>query len=1226
MLDKERQLLKNSRFSFFISDDNKPIFNLFLATVFNSKAKETCEVTFSRDGNSPRYAQLQGIVTKNEEQCFLIAVDITKSKQAEEELSQSREKYQKDLILLNSILESPVNIIIFSLDKNYCYTAFTTFHKETIKRIWGVEISTGMNMLEIISNSEDRQKAKNNFDRALKGEHFVLSEAYGDELLYRTFYDDYYSPVKDGNGNITGVSVFVIDITERRRFERQLKERLKEIEILYNLSQLSEREDLPLTALYQELTDFLSKGWLYSEIACSRIVVEGVEYRSKNFEDSAWKLSAPLLVNKAIKGMIEVAYLKEMPKEDEGPFLQEERKLINAIAQQLGKIIEQKHSEDVRARQLGLISSLLDSIPDIIFFKDTEGVYLGCNPPFVEFVGKSRMEIVGKTDYDLFDKEVADLFRQHDNEMLKQKLPRHNEEWITYRDGRKILLDTVKTPYWAGDGSLIGVLGISRDITERKEATELLQQTRQNYETFFDTIDDFLFVLDKQGNIIHTNSTVIDRLGYTREELVGKSVLMLHPSERRDEAGRIVVEMLNGTAEFCPVPILTKSGIQIPVETSVSHGFWDGTPVIFGVTKDITKIKLSEEKFSKLFHLNPSACGLNDIENHEYIEVNEAFYKLFGFDKNEVIGKTATELGLLTPETINSIMVNADSNGIVTNAEAVLKAKNGDIRNVLLSAENIYVQNKEYRFTVVNDITELKQAGESLRLSEEKFRTVIDHTYDWEYWMGTDDRIIYTSPSCERISGYKQEDFLSDQLLLKKIVHPGDATLFNDHNMNIHSQNHTSEFDEFDFRIIKKDGSVVHIGHLCRPISDDKGNYQGRRISNRDITARMQVEEEIKLKNEELHKLNAEKDKFFSIISHDLRGPFNAFLGFTKLMVEELPNLTQEQVQKMAGSMKNSATNLFHLLENLLEWSRLQRGIAAFEPEPFLLMPMITETMRPVMGSANKKEIEIKYEIPDYLQVFADQYMLASTIRNLASNAVKFTIKGGKVTIAAKAVPGNSVEFSVMDTGIGMNPEMVDNLFRLDAQTNRRGTDGEPSSGLGLLLCKDFVEKHGGKLWVESEEGKGSVFYFTIPYHAKVLMKNVITNSVSEEEKEVQIKRMKILIAEDDEISDSLISAMVDKYSYEVLHVNTGDEAIHACRNNPDIDLVLMDINIPGMDGFEATRQIRQFNNDVVIIAQTAFSLKFDRVMAIEAGCNDYINKPISNSELKGLIRKYFTV
>ena len=133
------------------------------------------------------------------------------------------------------------------------------------------------------------------------------------------------------------------------------------------------------------------------------------------------------------------------------------------------------------------------------------------------------------------------------------------------------------------------------------------------------------------------------------------------------------------------------------------------------------------------------------------------------------------------------------------------------------------------------------------------------------------------------------------------------------------------------------------------------------------------------------------------------------------------------------------------------------------------------------MDSADKKGVEIKYEIPSNLEVFADEYMLASTIRNLASNAVKFTLKGGKVTIAAKSVPGHSVEISVSDTGIGMSPEMVDNLFRLDVQTNRKGTEDEPSSGLGLLLCKDFVEKHGGRIWVESEEGKGSTFYFTLP-------------------------------------------------------------------------------------------------------------------------------------------------
>ncbi|MCX6277328.1 MAG: HAMP domain-containing sensor histidine kinase [Bacteroidetes bacterium] len=239
----------------------------------------------------------------------------------------------------------------------------------------------------------------------------------------------------------------------------------------------------------------------------------------------------------------------------------------------------------------------------------------------------------------------------------------------------------------------------------------------------------------------------------------------------------------------------------------------------------------------------------------------------------------------------------------------------------------------------------------------------------------------------------------------------------------------------------------------------------------------------------ELKALNDNKDKFFSIIAHDLRSPFNVFLGLTRLMSEDLRDLTHTEIQKMAVVMRNSATNLFQLLENLLEWSRSQRGLIKFMPESFLLTSMIAESMRPLMDSASKKGIGINYEIPNDLKVFADESMLASTIRNLASNAVKFSRNGGNVIIAAKPIPGNSVEISVRDTGIGMSAKMVNDLFRLDVQTNRKGTDGEPSAGLGLLLCKDFIEKQGGKVWVESEEGKGSIFFFTIPHEKPLIVK-----------------------------------------------------------------------------------------------------------------------------------------
>ncbi len=250
---------------------------------------------------------------------------------------------------------------------------------------------------------------------------------------------------------------------------------------------------------------------------------------------------------------------------------------------------------------------------------------------------------------------------------------------------------------------------------------------------------------------------------------------------------------------------------------------------------------------------------------------------------------------------------------------------------------------------------------------------------------------------------------------------------------------------------------------------------------SRDITGRKQAEKQLNLKNQELIKLNAEKDKFFSIIAHDLRSPFIAFWGLSQIMAEDLDGLTMEEIQKYAVSMRDSATNLFGLLENLLEWSQLQRGLITFNPKSFLMIQKIEEIMQLVFETANKKGIKISYEIAGDLTVKADEYMFKSIIRNLVFNAVKFTNRGGRITIAAKSLSGDSVEISISDTGIGMSRVMVDNLFRLDVQTRRKGTESEPSSGLGLMLCKDFIEQHGGKIWADSIEGKGSTLLFTLP-------------------------------------------------------------------------------------------------------------------------------------------------
>ncbi len=216
------------------------------------------------------------------------------------------------------------------------------------------------------------------------------------------------------------------------------------------------------------------------------------------------------------------------------------------------------------------------------------------------------------------------------------------------------------------------------------------------------------------------------------------------------------------------------------------------------------------------------------------------------------------------------------------------------------------------------------------------------------------------------------------------------------------------------------------------------------------------------------------------------------------------------------------------------------------------------------------------------------------------------------------------MEFFVKDTGMGISNAKKEIIFERFRQANELITRNYEGSGLGLAISKAYVEMLGGKIWVESEEGKGSTFYFTIPYLIEHEEKKAIENAVSVEKTDDPLKKLKVLVVEDDEISKLLISIAIKKFSKEILNASTGFEAIEACRNNPDIDLVMMDINMPEMGGHEATKQIRKFNKDVVIIAQTAHGLSSDKDEAIAAGCTDYISKPVNIASLTELIQKYF--
>ena len=247
-----------------------------------------------------------------------------------------------------------------------------------------------------------------------------------------------------------------------------------------------------------------------------------------------------------------------------------------------------------------------------------------------------------------------------------------------------------------------------------------------------------------------------------------------------------------------------------------------------------------------------------------------------------------------------------------------------------------------------------------------------------------------------------------------------------------------------------------------------------------DITDRKIAEQEIINKNEELQKLNAEKDKFFSIIAHDLKSPFNSVIGFSDLLATEVMNKNYDNIELYSDIIKSSSTRAVDLLMNLMEWSQSQTGRMDFNPEYFDLDVSINEIVLLFTNIAIQKSIIINYDTDSKLLVYADKAMINTIVRNLVSNAIKFTNPGGSVTIISEVVP-NNVKITVKDSGIGMSKSTIEKLFRIDTNYKTTGTNDETGTGLGLILCKEFINKHNGEILVESEPGKGSVFCFSIP-------------------------------------------------------------------------------------------------------------------------------------------------
>jgi PAS domain S-box-containing protein len=441
-----------------------------------------------------------------------------------------------------------------------------------------------------------------------------------------------------------------------------------------------------------------------------------------------------------------------------------------------------------------------------------------------------------------------------------------------------------------------------------------------------------------------------------------------------------------------------------------------------------------------------------------------------------------------------------------------------------------------------------------------------------------------------------------------------------------------TKFDK-EYKIIRKSDQTEHWVHGIGRLKFNANQQPIVMVGTiRDITRTKMAELELISAKEKAEESDRLKSAFLANMSHEIRTPMNGILGFAELLKE--PELSGKEQQEYIGIIEKSGARMVSIINDIVDISKIESG----QMKVALLDTNINEQIEFVttffMPEIQQKGLQISYKNPlpaDQAIIKTDRQKLFAILSNLVKNAIKFT-REGSIELGYFLNSGgvatrhdlSLLTFYVKDTGIGIRPEKHKIIFERFRQGNESLNREYEGAGLGLSISKAYVEMLGGKIWVESEQGKGSSFYFTIQHQSDSKEKDRIKESKNTNELKGPMNKLKILIAEDDEDSAKLLTIGVRMFSKELLTARNGIEAVEICRNNPDIDLVLMDIQMPEMSGYEATRQIRKFNTKVVIIAQTAFALSGDMEKAIDAGCNGYLAKPIKKDQLIKVINTHF--
>ncbi|SMP43599.1 PAS domain S-box-containing protein [Desulfonatronum zhilinae] len=722
-----------------------------------------------------------------------------------------------------------------------------------------------------------------------------------------------------------------------------------------------------------------------------------------------------------------------------------------------------------------------------------EGIVMVDEEQRITFVNQKIEALFGYTPEEVVDTFALAYFHPEDLDRAATQAAKNREGnhvrhllRLIHKDGRAIWTLHSATPLLDSKKNFRGSLIMIMDVTELKNTEAALERKTLELESLLENLPLGVVAWDGAGNLLKSNNEFHEMTGYPpgRIRTLEDWFPLAYPDEKQRK--EVIENWKQTTREAAEAireyPVTCANGMVKHVEF---RGNFFANNCSFITMADVTQRKLaeqarldSEERFRLLFQNAPMPYQSLD-EKGNFLDINQAFLDVLGYSREELIGKNFSDI--LPPGWKDHFKENFPkfkAVGEILGVEFEMIKQDGS--TILVFFNGKIQKDGQGRFQrthcIFQDVSEQRRTEQALRESREEFKTLAE--------------------KCP--------------ISIMRFDHQGRVTFVNDWHMNVFAQGKL-EKSFFLGKLIHElpglvkagvageaakilKGECIELGEVFFPEFSGggcgwasirgvplihEGKVAGGILIREDISQRKLAEQALEKSREELKALLADKDKFFSIIAHDLRSPLSGLLGLAEMMGRDDGGLSPKELRNIAKIMGKTVGDLFALLENLLDWSRMQRGLTAFEPVPCVLREVIAANIGLLRPWAIQKEVVLSNTVASKLVVSADQAMLNTVIRNLLSNALKFTERGGTVNI--RAVEANAdVTVAVQDSGVGMDRETMEGIFSMTRKTRNRGTEGESGSGLGLLLCKEFVERHGGRIWAESAPGLGSTFFFTL--------------------------------------------------------------------------------------------------------------------------------------------------